>query len=61
MLHASYGVEIDCETCLGTRIAPVYPLWAEVFPTTEVGLFFDTVLSFPKCAEAPLAFDPTEG
>ena len=58
--HASYGVEIDFETCLGTPLAPVYTLWAGVLPTTEVGLFFHTVLSFPKCVEAPLAFDSKE-
>ena len=59
--HASCDVEIDCETCLGTPLAPVYTLWAGVLPTTEVGLFFRTVLSFPKCVEASSAFDPTEG
>ena len=58
--HAQYCVKIDCETCLETPFAPVYTLGAEVLSTTEVGLFFHTVLSFPKCVEAPLAFDPTE-
>ena len=59
--HTSYGVKKKTKLAREHHSHLYIQRGQGVLPTTEVGLFFHTVLSFPKCVEAPSAFDPTEG